>query len=1030
MTLSDSSTPTVFTLTANNDITFTTSGSITAGKNWSLSLSAGQNISAKPLTATTDGIYLNGNSFIQAKDGNVTLNAGNEVLVKGGAIRTIGGGNIDVTTLFGDVNTGTGSSGFNYLTKATSGPFYTPFQINAFTGQILGISNLGGISTAAGGNVTINSGGDVTSLLPGSSAVADAGTGAFGPGNVTITAKGNVYGHYMLVNGQGSIRAGKNIGNANQNVALSLVDGGWNLNAGGDIYLQEVRNPNGVFDPSTGSSGAGYHLFDYSADASVALTAGNGVYLTGSSRGSGSVPVIYPPSLDITAGLGGVNLQSAIILFPSVDQNLNIATTGDFMGNGAGAQISMSDTSTRRWTSTTSFGVNDIGSSPLGINNPNPVVIDVSGYMENIGLVTDKKTDITVGKDMIGCNFAGQNLHPTDVTSIHVTGNIYNQISFTSVFLPPSEISILGSGDLPPGLANDWKAALRAAVDPSIAAVVIPPGADPATYRQNFVNAKLLFNNIADNFYYNAGTGRLTYAGPLDATLAAQLEIPLTVVRYGPDGNPVVAKGADGKLHFVTDTISWADATSIGTLASNSQHDPALSDTTGGYVVGGPGLFKVEANSISLGNTLGIISYGVGGAGSPYNYLAPYTPAGASIEVKVHTDTVDAFGNAVASLEMPASTIAALGGGNVTVTSTGGSVNLGSQDLLDVEQAVVANHSMALGIYTSGPGTTELPCNVNVTALGNINVDSSRIAAFNGGKVTVESLQGNIDAGIGGLNIVPIWVYYVDPTTGKASAFKEDVYANGIVAETLMGTIASTGGKKHHHHKHKHTPPPPPPAPPIPGAATLPGNIDLETPRGDILANAGGILQEALSGNVEAPGPTITLNAGTAASDGSGGYKGNISLGAAGVIGGSVTATANGNISGLVITRQDSSINAAGNFTGTVLSGGSASVGAGGTVAGTIIGVTGANVSGGQGVTADVLSQNASVNGASATSTLGTTATATAASQDAAGQATDSAKEQVASDDSQDDEKKKKKGQGPALTHRVGRVTVLLPKAS
>ena len=32
------------------------------------------------------------------------------------------------------------------------------------------------------------------------------------------------------------------------NVALSLVKGGWDLNAQKDINLQEVRNPNGVYN--------------------------------------------------------------------------------------------------------------------------------------------------------------------------------------------------------------------------------------------------------------------------------------------------------------------------------------------------------------------------------------------------------------------------------------------------------------------------------------------------------------------------------------------------------------------------------------------------------------------------------------------------------------------------------------------------------------------------------------------------------------------------------------------------------------
>ena len=212
--------------------------------------------------------------------------------------------------------------------------------------------------------------------------------------------------------------------------------------------------------------------------------------------------------------------------------------------------------------------------------------------------------------------------------------------------------------------------------------------------------------------------------------------------------------------------------------------------------------------------------------------------------------------------------------------------------------------------------------------------------------------------------------------------------------------------------------------------ATLPGDITVLTPQGDIVADKAGILQLALDGNV-AGGPTVTLTAGTkAVTDDKGNIitpaiPGNIDLGDSGLIGGTVNVTAQGNIKGFIISRQGSDVHAAQNFTGTVLAGGNATVGAGGTVAGVIVGIGGANVSGT--VIAEVLGQNVSVNGGASTSTLGTTATATAASQSAANEATSDAEKQVASDASDDD--KKKKGKTPVLARRSGRVTVLLPKA-
>ena len=164
-----------------------------------------------------------------------------------------------MTTQFGDVNTGGNDLGLPF-------PEY---------GSVLyGVVVLGGISTAAGGDVTINAGGDVRSYLPLSGngdPGQDAGTGAFSPqpGNVTINAGGIVFGHFVLANGVGAITALDNVGGGQpwvDNVALSLIKGAWTLNApSGNIYLQEARNPNGVYNntrsPRGSTQASPNHLF-------------------------------------------------------------------------------------------------------------------------------------------------------------------------------------------------------------------------------------------------------------------------------------------------------------------------------------------------------------------------------------------------------------------------------------------------------------------------------------------------------------------------------------------------------------------------------------------------------------------------------------------------------------------------------------------------------------------------------------------------------------------------------------------------
>ncbi|HTQ52353.1 MAG TPA: filamentous hemagglutinin N-terminal domain-containing protein [Candidatus Acidoferrales bacterium] len=1033
-------------LSAGNNVTL--NNSLSAGDNWNVNLTAGTAFVPTPgqLTpsAGSDGIYLNGSSALQAINGGLTLDAANEVIVSSGAIRTTGGGNIDVTTQYGDVNSGTGAGGFNYLTVA---PWYTP------------ASSLGGISTAAGGNVTINAGGDVISFPTTTVAASDPGTGAFGSklGNVTINAGGNVYGNYVVMNGAGIINAGQNIGEIPSsqnpifdNVALSLAKGSWNLNAQNNIYLQEVRNPNGVFDNKRFISGkvtGGNHLFDYDPQASVSLTAGNGVYITGNElpRPNDPVPMLLPPIVIINAGAGGVALQTPtatdgnpndmitlsdydITLFPSAYQNLEIATTdgggfGSANANGSPATLLMSDSGQNHWfnssTGTQPFSETDHASTPAELNNLDPVVLNISGGLQNLILQVSKFASITVGGDMEGFTFFGENLQPNQATSINVGGEIFNAGSFNSVGLHAAFPSLSAAdfqplGALPPGISlGSWYLPLAAAIDLSRLPNQSLIGVSQSQLATDINNARLFtdISLIGGNLVYDPNSKTLTAIGSLAGTdFLTALQTPtLTVVRYGPNGQPLLdlnqtlpnGQPNPNYGHLLTDTITWTPANSANyadftTLNTESLGAASLTSNSGGLVVGGTGTFDVNANSISLGNSDGILSVGSGSVlGRDYSYLGSSIMSGADINVTA------------GYLEMPSSLIAALGGGNVNVTSTdengaGTSMDLGSQVLAPFVPSVMQNNGgFALGIYTTGGG------DVNVTGLGTINVDSSRIAAFNGGDIFVESYTGEVDAGSGGSTfLIPITVFRPD-----GSSVGEQVYANGIVAETLRNPSA------------------------VPHGATAPGDITILTPQGDINANAGGIKQEALNGTTP-ESPVVTLTAGTPLVPGDYLNKagppifiGNISLGTVGVIGETVIAQATGTITGLAVSKHNTSITSQSVGSLTVLAGGTANVtvqssGSGSGI--TIIGGAGVNANG-IGAGATLLGQNVVANGNAATSTMGTSATATAASQSAAGQASAETQQQVANNDGGNDDEKKKKKTG--LSRSVGRVTVVLPKA-
>ncbi len=1023
-TLADPGAAALLTLTAGNNITLNNGSAILAGNNWGVTLSAGpHDLTSRPEVGS-DGIYLRGGSYIQALNGNINLWAANEVIVNPGpadplgsgsvgnnGIRTLGGGSISVTAEFGDVNTGGNYRG--YLFGQRAAPYYKVSP------------SLGGISTYAGGDVAITAGGNVTSYLPlqydYNNAQYDGGTGAFGsqPGNVTINAGGDVSGHYVLANGIGAITAAGNIGppTTSGGFALSLVKGSWNISApNGSIYVQDIRNPNGVFDDHAGSVAgyAGYHLFDYDPSASVTLQAGQSVEITGAGAPHGipsapgiSVPFLFPPTLNVTAGAGGFVIDTDVILFPSPLGNLHITTLngGNFQSyqdpydplNVHTYTLSMSDSGAKQWDPFPSsgvfgtFGLSDHAATPPELNNPNPVEINISGSVNNVTVRTTKATQMTVGGDLFNASLLGQNLHSADVTSVTVAGKIsYSPVyTFTTV-----SQHIQGANPLNP---SAWDGIFSLLVNPNVS-LALPPDVLLMTPAQQtayaFSHVRLVLRdsytiqpgydpNANPGFVYDSATGQLGFQYQMrQSVLSALNQTAIPILQLDPLGHVVIQKDANGNSYFATTTASFVPPSTLQRLydqslysAKDAQSQPA------GFQIGGPGQLNIRAASMNLGSSGGIMSWGIGSAYNPVDYasLAAWTPSGAAVHVNVAGD-----------ITMLSSTIASIYGGDVTV-NCGGGLYLSQGNFA----LIPAGANVCYGIFTSGGS------GVRVDAGQDINVGGARIATFNGGDVFVRSEHGTVNAGNGANSVLIVPVIRLDSANSPVtdSIANPRPFGSGIMA--ISPTIQYQ----------------------VSGSAGLPGNITVETPDGDIVSTLGGIQQFALNGNV-GPGPTITLSAGTP-----GGHAGNVDLGSGGVIGGTVNITAEGSIKGMIVSRQDANINAVQSFSGTLLSGGTANVTAtAGTVSGTVIGVGGVNASGGGGVTAAVMGQNVSIGGAAATSTLGATAATTSTSAAAAQQASSDTTQQLAKDTTPEDESKKKQAKGPVLTRRVGRVTVILPK--
>jgi filamentous hemagglutinin family protein len=923
------------TLQAGNDIHIENGASLVAGQNWSVSLFAGADF-ASPDTVVVNqgGIYFEGTGSLQASDGMVHLLAGNEVIVNSGFIRTVGGGNIDVVALSGSVNTGTRPNGFLFRSTGSG------YDVDP---------DLGGISTMNGGNVNITAGQDIVSFLPqsGDAQQGDGGSGAFGAaaGNVTLTAGRNVAGHYVVRSGIGRITAGANAGTPAKSLALSLGAGGWDINAVQDILLQEVRNPNGVFNAQGFFSASTRHRFDYASDAYTHLTAGHAVELLGTSlpRNSSAsdpkaVPVIYPPSLEISAGAGGVTLDKDIVLFPSMAGQLRITTFdgGALKGNQAGSLVSliMSDSGRTRYTDAGNFGIDDHADTPVHLNDPDPVKIDISGNLSGVLIATPKQTQINVGGDMINARFVGQNLHESDVTSINVAGDIRNRNEFTTVPLG-QEPDLTLFDHLDP-------------TDPSLSSML---------------------NSARNAFFYDSVNHTLTYKGRINGQVLQAL-LNMRVVRWYPGTElPVL----DEQGIPIIDSAVFCDPAALQSLYANSQDVPTSPDT--GYKLGGPGQFNIAARNLDLGATAGIVSYG------PRNNqsLAKYSSTGAGINLTLS-------GN----LDMFSTTISSLAGGDIHIHADG-SVNVGSRQF-------VGNDINARGIFTVARSDVE------VIATGDINVNGSRIAAYDGGDVIVKSLEGNVDAGNGAAGSVSVEKIYVDPDTHEVKTYIPRIPGSGILATTF----------------------PPSLVPSFPNSTYTVGDITVETPRGNIIASAGGIVQIPYNG-VNTSAGTVTLKAGSKDAQGNVLYQGAIDASGSGVIGSHVVLDATAGITGLVFARQNIDISARENVNIVALAQGSVNVEAGGKISGTIVGIGSVSASGGS-IDAALLSQNVNASGTTS-GQLGFAQTSAAGATSQSVQNNDEqVKKTVASVAEEDEDETKKKNAGIRLAKTTGRVTVILPK--
>jgi hypothetical protein len=665
----------------------------------------------------------------------------------------------------------------------------------------------------------------------------------------------------------------------------------------------------------------------------------------------GNQNIIYAPSLSLNAGAGGIQIDKSIILAPSSEGSLELITRDGGNLSGwvtAGSTvligITMSDSDS---TDYKKFATGH-AATPLHLNDPNPVTLDVSGSIESFGLTVPTFAQINVVGDTYNFGFLGQNLLPSQTTSIDVGQTAKANMEHLGLLDPNTDGSLTVGGDI------TYRGDLTS----------IPSTGQLAEPLPAFLFDLALSGDseVASKLRYDAITGKLTFIGVMSSAELAFLLNPTKVVLdangqpvlnpvLDANGNPVLDSNGNPETVPATQpvTLDSTQKTEIQQLSAASQ-SATLGDQ--GLAIAGPGNFNITAHSLDLG-----ISGGVSVV-APDSALAAISPYGANLNVTTG-------GN----LELTSTKIAnesLLGGINLDI---GGTLDVGGQF------TTFGDPSSPKGIFTTSGG------NVSITANGDVNVDGSRIAAYNGGNINIKSLVGDVNAGAGGEGYVTLNALEIDPATGQLAGIPATIPGSGILATTVFGSDA------------------------------LLGNITVNAPNGSINASLGGIIQIAFN-DADTRNNFIELTAGH-----------DINASGSGIIGSNIKLQAGGDINGLVIGSQSVNINSAQSVDVTVVSGGDVNINASGEIAGTVIGGGSVNASG-DSITASLISESVSASGDTSGATEGVPQSNVAKNN---AETADNASTVASKTDDLDDDETRKNGKDIALVQKTSRVTVILP---
>ena len=685
------------------------------------------------------GEYFSGNcGAIQTALGDIDLHIGGDLYLhsdKGNAIRTTGvypliAGGVEVIARYGgDISLSVGGDidggrtiALEKGARATGLTYWDAFYVKTMTingswwSADYGYDGTAtaGIATMAGGDIYVTAGGDVMNQV-----------GTFRDGDLTVVAGGDLGGLFQVGSGEGDLSA---LGSMDSRfgrdqlqfeTSLALLDGSAQVAVQGNMNLGTVFNPTlapGNIDDADDNDIISQALtYDYETPGSVSLSAVNGDILVRggyTAEGASYQAVDYtyqvlPPRVAMTAG-GDIRFQRDMALAPSATGGLSLFAGGD---------ITTWVTSAAR-ASRTGIYISDL--------DPAAVYGYEAGLQESGGGTYSAPEEV---KDMFAPHYLADaharglvlHVNDPDPVTIHADGSI-TELSVHS----PKAVDMMAGLNIE-GLflmaqhtsAHGDLSYIRAGGDIELESDIQPI----TTF---YGGSGVLATNYASSGFHFSGPGSFLVQAGNDIDLGVtQGLISVGDTYNGTLGDvlPVseTAAGA-GALAVVAGLFSEMDLSTIQTFFQDLQEGGEAYSAL--QAAGDTAAAQAMVDRIKTGTILPFFAGGKTGQGNIHM-------AESQISAKGETS--------VLTLETEAGGLEPYACSSSIYLVARGNINVG-QTAMDAPGTGEARDT---GIYTALGG------DIKIFAMGDINVNESRVMTFRGGDILAWSQAGDINAGRG-----------------------------------------------------------------------------------------------------------------------------------------------------------------------------------------------------------------------------------------------------------------------------------------